>query len=357
MKIVFRVDASVILGSGHVMRCLTLAEELNKNHEVSFICSDMEGNLIDLIKEKGFEVFILPRFLIETNNNQSYESYDWEKDKFETIKCLQIKDFNCLIVDHYMLDFKWETGVKNYVEVLFVIDDLANRKHSCDLLLDQNFYMENQNSYNDLVPSETHILLGEKYALLRDEFTETKKKVIEDINSIFIYFGASDISGETIKVLEAYTSKFYKFKLKVLLGYSNPKRDYIVVTYSKCRNIEILSHTKEISKIMLETDLAIGAGGSTAWERCCIGLPSTVVIVAENQLQPMLELKKKGVIEILSNNTLEGYKELLDFIATDSIEHWRGIQDRGMTLFDGYGKKRLKAILEEVIENECRRTL
>lgn len=357
MKIVFRVDASVIVGSGHVMRCLTLAEELSKDHEVSFICSDMEGNLIDFIKDKGFEVYVLPRFLIESNDNQSYESYDWKKDKLETIKCLQLKDFNCLIVDHYMLDYKWETSVKSYIELLFVIDDLANRNHYCDLLLDQNFYMESQDVYKDLVPAGTHLLLGEKYALLRDEFTEAKKTVLECVNSIFVYFGASDISCETIKVLEAYTSKFYKFKLKILLGYSNPKREYIFDTYSNYPNIEILFHTKEVSKVMLETDLAIGAGGSTTWERCCIGLPSTVVIVAENQLQPMLELEKKGVIKILAKNTIEGYEELLDFIATDSIEYWREIQMKGMTLFDGDGKKRLKAILEGLIANECRGTL
>lgn len=350
MDIAFRVDSGRVLGSGHVMRCLTLAHELKKSHRIVFICATIDGHMIDQIKDNGFEVYSLPNLSIKTNTSNSYQVYDWRKDSHETINVLKNLNIDCLIIDHYMIDTRWESMIKGYTKFIVIIDDLANRKHNCDILIDQNFYLQFQNMYENLVPKNAQLLLGESYVLLRDEFLINKKKPIQSIKSIFVYFGASDLSNETKKIIKAYTQKKYNYKLNILLGYSNPYKNEIIRKYQSVEGIKMLDHNNKVSKLMLESDIAIGAGGSTTWERCCIGLASVVVTVAENQFIPMKELEEKGVITILKNPSVSIYGDLLDKIETTSLEYWHELQVKGMQLFDGRGKKRIMNAIERLDE-------
>ena len=150
MNIAFRVDASCIIGSGHVMRCLVLAEKLRSNgHHVSFVCRAYPGNLIDLIKNNGFTVYELIFSECESYINQKlsddYSQWLWltqEHDAVDTLTQLEGIQIDWIIVDHYSLDVVWEKRLTSRVENIMIIDDLANRQHDCKLLLDQNFYLE-----------------------------------------------------------------------------------------------------------------------------------------------------------------------------------------------------------------------
>lgn len=347
MKFFFRVDASEVIGSGHVMRCITLAKELKKSHEVEFICALHSGNLIQPLKEDGFVVHHINPSEMKENNMNASLLYDWEKDCKQTLDIVKTHCCDILIVDHYFLDYKWEEKINHYVSKLVVIDDLKNREHSCDLLIDQNYDTQQENLYEHLMHKKTQFLLGEKYALLRDEFLERRKQEFEGISTIFVYFGAADSTDETVQVLEAYMNKARKYKLKVLVGYINNRRNEIFEKYSNNPLVELYDQNNMISLLMQQSDISIGAGGSTTWERCCLGLPSIVVTVANNQVEPMKELEKKGIIYLLEHkkNKYDDLFELLDSGTLGSL-FWKEIQRKGIETYDGQGKTRIKRVLE-----------
>ncbi|HAO19195.1 MAG TPA: UDP-2,4-diacetamido-2,4,6-trideoxy-beta-L-altropyranose hydrolase, partial [Desulfobacteraceae bacterium] len=200
MMIVFRTDASVAIGTGHVMRCLALSDALCQigNPGIAFICKELPENLLTSMRLKGFEVF---RFAQPAAS-------DWQSDSLQTIAILkQIGEKpDWLIIDHYELDKKWQTAIRPYVRQIMAIDDLANRPHDCDMLLDQNFYKNFQTRYNGLVPNHCRKLLGTRYALLRPEFKTLREKIKPrdgSIRRILIFFGGSDPSNETEKALNA----------------------------------------------------------------------------------------------------------------------------------------------------------
>lgn len=198
-KIAFRADASIEIGTGHIMRCLTLAHELrNKGAQVYFICRKLEGDLHQYILNKGFCVFVLDgdgentNFLSSEHGSYlNWLKYHWFVDAQQTNDILsQLPKCDWLIVDHYGLDNRWESALRKTVRKIMVIDDLANRMHDCDLLLDQNLYDNPNDRYKDLIPEHSLVKLGPKYAILRPEFHAAKKfsrKRTGEIERIFIF--------------------------------------------------------------------------------------------------------------------------------------------------------------------------
>lgn len=290
MNIVFRVDSSFDIGTGHIMRCLTLAEQLKKrNASVSFISRTLPGNIINIIKEKGYQVFELP--VVPDFNNTSfidnYEKY-WLGDAKETLEHIKkkINTIDLLVLDHYGLDYKWESVLYPEVKTLMVIDDLANREHKCDILLDQNFYLGFKDRYTSLVPEECRLLLGPQYVLLREEFitlADSMKERKGQIDRILVFFGGTDPTNETEKALRALTNFGEQFQVDVIVGATNPNKGYIETLCNNKTNFHFYSQVNNISEFMNKADLAIGAGGTTTWERCFFGLPSITIIVADNQ--------------------------------------------------------------------------
>lgn len=307
MKIVFRVDSSTQIGSGHLMRCLTLAERKRKKYQadVIFIMRDLEGNLIDLVEKKGFKSIILPQ------SNIVYNLNDYEKwltvpqnvDAEEVKKILQvIGQVDLLVVDSYAIDIKWETIARPFVKQIMVIDDLANRKHDCDVLLDQNFYLDKESRYNDLVPIYCKLYLGPEYALLREEFYEVKKNLRKrdgNIKNILVFFGGSDITNETMKALKAIIMLDRKdITVNVIVGQSNQHKDMIASFCNKYDYMNYYCQVNNIAELMNEADLSIGAGGSSTWERLFLELPSIVISVADNQV---------NICKNINNNDLVYY--------------------------------------------------
>lgn len=295
---IIRVDASVTMGSGHVMRCLTLADSLRtENVTVLFISRQLPGNMNDYIESKGYKVHKLPynpKLLGDKIDNRTIWSGEcWQKDMQQTLEILKNiskkKEVKWLIIDHYGLDAQWEQAMRKYVHNIMVIDDLADRKHDCNLLLDQNLYLNMQVRYNDLIPKHCESLLGPEYALLRQEFYEARQKAkVRDgnVKSVLVFFGGSDSTNETIKALRALSLVNKKdITIDVVVGKINPHKEEVKQYCNKFSNINFHCQVNNMAELMVNADLAIGAGGSATWERCYLGLPTLIITVAKNQVE------------------------------------------------------------------------
>lgn len=308
MNVVIRTDASLEIGTGHVMRCLTLAKQLEREGaEVTFICRDFFGNSISFIQSQGFNVHILKSY--ESHNYLRWGRDNWKQDAQETGLVIQKfkKKLELLIVDHYSLDAKWESEHRSKVKHILVIDDLADRPHDCDMLLDQNYYLNMQNRYKGLVPDSCVQLLGPNYVLLRDEFlTIDLQKIKRDgnVKNILIFFGGTDPTGETLKTLQAIkTLNISDIEFNVVIGASNPQKEKIEQVCKQMSNVNFYCQVNNMAELMVEADLAIGAGGTSSWERCFLGLPSILIIVAENQTEVTYAIAEKGAIQLLGESS------------------------------------------------------
>lgn len=319
MLAVIRADASTSIGSGHVMRCLTLAHRLKKekNAKVVFVMRDLPGNLIDVVEKQGFEVLKLS----PANQKYSLNGYGlWltvpmEVDAQQTIDLLQhylqehsYEVVDRLIVDSYALDEQWEQVLRPYCREIMVIDDLANRKHDCDILLDQNFYLNKDVRYVGLVPEHCKMLLGPEHALLREEFYEAKKHLRKrdgTIKNILVFYGGSDLTNETEKAIKALVQlhdEGYNFTADIITGLSNSRREKIEKICSKYHFFHYYCQVSNMAEFMNKADLMLGAGGSTTWERLYMKLPALVTAVAENQIQGCRDCSQAGIIEYLGIN-------------------------------------------------------
>ncbi|OMP65792.1 UDP-2,4-diacetamido-2,4,6-trideoxy-beta-L-altropyranose hydrolase [Domibacillus epiphyticus] len=310
MKIAIRTDASVEIGTGHVMRCLTLAKQLaHEDVEIIFISRDFQGNSIQYIETEGFKVFTLPAS--SDKNHLQWMRESWRKDAGDTAQVLQHldKEIDLLIVDHYSLDVNWEKEIRPFVHHIMVIDDLADRIHDCDILLDQNFYLNLEKRYEGLVPASCQLLLGPNYVLLRDEFLSIDTNSIKrdgTIKKILVFFGGTDPTGETLKTLKAISEcelNLSEIEVNVVVGAANPQNEEIEAFCNKRPQFVFHCQVNNMAELMVKSDLAIGAGGSTSWERCFLELPALTIIVADNQKELSKAVANKGAVYCLGESS------------------------------------------------------
>jgi len=305
MNIVIRTDASIGIGTGHVMRCLTLAKQLKRHGtEVTFVCREFEGNSISYLLGQKMNVVKLPIIGSVSQDEQ------WRLDAEGTISVIKEMDYevDLIIVDHYGLDRRWESMLRSFTRRIMIIDDLADRPHDCDLLLDQNYYLNMNERYKSLVPEYCVQMVGPDYVLLRDEFLQIAVEPRErtgEINNILVFFGGTDPTGETIKTLEAIGEiDIHGVEINVVVGLSNPKRYEIAQMCDKMPKTNFHCQVNNMAELMRQADLAIGAGGSTTWERCLLGLPSLTVVLAENQFELTRTMAKQGSTIFLGESTI-----------------------------------------------------
>ncbi|VAW63009.1 Pseudaminic acid cytidylyltransferase [hydrothermal vent metagenome] len=359
--IVFRVDSSLQIGTGHVMRCLTLADELRqKGAEVQFICREFPGNIISIIQSKGYAVFVLP--FSEKNAHQNPEpenishknwlGSDWEEDAKETYTALLAQGYvDWLVVDHYAIEEKWEQKQREIVSKILVIDDLADRKHNCDLLIDQNYYENMVERYIDLVAGGCRQLLGPEYALLRKEFREVRQNMqryVSSIEKIFIFFGGVDLTNITEKVVEAISGiKFPdNIVVDIVVGSSNPHRKSIELLCNNAKNLFLHIQIENMAQMMAEADLCIGSGGTVTWERCCLGLPTIAWAVAENQQQLLKDCAKAGMLYAPDSNDFSPENIAIHIQAlSQNLLLRTHIMTTGMRAIDGKGAIRVANIM------------
>ena len=348
MNIVFRVDSSYSIGTGHVMRCLTLAKELKKNSNIQFICRNRSGNLINKIESEGYKVLQLnskePRHKISLSKKIDWLGTSQEQEILDSKKVLKEIKPDWLIVDHYGIGSHWHEEMYKFSKKLLVIDDLANRHYNCDLLLDQNYYEDTFSRYKNLVQSKCKLLLGPKYALLRKEFSIKSPSWRNiDINRILVYFGGLDIKDNILKTLKGIEGcKRNNINVDVIVGQNSLFNEEIINLSSNIKNIKIYDFVDNIGEMMRNSDLYIGSAGTTTWERSCAGLPSIVISVAENQVEPMKELKKAGISFFLGShekvNSQDILKQLNKIIDNPSV--LEKMRQKNLDLVDGYGVSR-----------------
>lgn len=346
-NLIIRADASVQIGTGHVMRCFTLANELRgRGAEVIFVCREFDGNLCGYIEEKGYIVHRLPvsnkrEHNIEGNlKHAAWLGADWQTDARQVEEIIKDLDTppDWLVVDHYALDEKWEGYLRPYCKKIVVIDDLADRVHDCDLLLDQNFYENLESRYDSLVPARCKKLLGPKYALLRPEFMEARRNLRKrdgHVKRIIIFFGGSDPTNETAKALEAIRMLSRPdIAVDVVVGSANPHKNTINELCASMTNVIYHCQVENMAQLMAEADMFIGSGGSTTWERCCLGVPSIILVAAQNQVETTAAVAKAGAVLNLGWNYVVTVSRLVDTLKSmiDNAQHIKDMSNRAMCI-------------------------
>ncbi len=314
VRVVFRVDASVLIGIGHVMRCLTLADELSRQgHECRFVCREHDGHLGDLITSKGHGLTLLPASRDNETLENAQKSDDYvrwlgvpsQEDASQTLECLTQWKPDWLVVDHYALDVEWERALAHVVGSIMVIDDLANRVHECSLLLDQNLGRV-ASDYDGLLPEGCQRLIGPGYALLRPEFSALREQSLSrrknpQLKRILISLGGVDRTNVTGQVLDALSESTLPVstELDIIMGPSAPYLGEVQRQVSRMSLKATVSvGVNDMAERMCLADLAIGAVGSTSWERCSLGLPAILMVLAENQKSAAEALKRNGAVII-----------------------------------------------------------
>lgn len=287
MRAAFRADASAAIGCGHAMRCRVLAGELRRRGIDSlFLCAGAPDGPFELLERDGFPCRRLP------------PAASPEADA-DACAALLPPDLRILVVDHYALDRRWETPLRRPEIVLLAIDDLADRPHDCDVLLDQNLVPRMRHRYDDLVPPSCVRLLGPDFALLRDEFRAPPALAREAGRPrLLISFGGTDPANLTARTLREIED--LPLPADVVLGAAAPSLPEIA---DLCRRHPdrwtLHVQTRRMADLMARADLAVGAGGSSQWERCALGLPALVVAVADNQVLPSRLLAERGACRYL----------------------------------------------------------
>jgi len=358
MKIIFRTDASLQIGSGHVMRCLTLAEALqDSGADVQFVCRKYAGNLNDMVRNKGFVIHELsvsenlkPCGISDNDAGNEYANWlgvSQEQDALETINVFQKNKPDWLIVDNYALDTIWETRLRPYVHKIMVIDDLADRKHDCDLLLDQNWFEDKNSRYEGLVLTCCTQLLGPEYALLRPEFAEARKKLkphYGDVKNIFVFFGGSDLHNLTAMTLRALSlPELDHLHVDVVIGENNPHRDEIQQLTESQNLTHLHVQVDDMVSIMVKADLAVASGGVNTWERMCLDLFSMVITTANNQIPTIENLNAHRHVKFLGDHKKVNQSSISAHI-NEYVYNMSEIQ-RNKMLIDGLGTNRVSKLL------------
>jgi UDP-2,4-diacetamido-2,4,6-trideoxy-beta-L-altropyranose hydrolase len=358
MRVVFRTDASRVIGSGHVMRSLTLAEALrDAGAEVAFVARRHESNLNNLLRMRGFAVAELPEPQVRCATqadpvHAAWVGADWEDDARETrlaIRALGARP-DWLVVDHYGLDERWEADLRPEVARIFAVDDLADRRHDCDLLLDQNLVEGFATRYLGKLPDRSAAMLGPRYALLQPGYAELHPQVAPRtgaVRRVFIYFGSVDPHGLTQLALRAFLDLSTNgIEVDVVIDDVAADPAGLRACAAGHANVHLHTRLPSLAPLLARADLAIGAAGATSWERLCLGVPALVITVADNQRPVAAALERRGLIRWLGHHDEVGLGGLRDALARYLAHGADTASSRaGRATVDGVGVRRVRTAL------------
>lgn len=301
MRVAFRADASLTIGTGHVMRCLTLARALRgRGHDCRFICRDLPGGLGAQVSAE-FPLTLLPApdgpAPVGPPAHAAWAGVSWEPDAAETRAAAGDADW--LVVDHYGFDARWQKAARPEGARVMVLDDLADRPHACALLLDQNLGRDGAD-YDTLLPGHAERLIGPRYALLRPEFAAARPAALArrggPLRHLLIAPGgvdAGNVSGLCLTALAAMPLP-EGFQVTVALG---PTAPHLAALRAMALPFPctVLAGA-DMAALMTDADLCIGAAGGSAWERCALGLPTLQLVLADNQRTGAAALAEAGAV-------------------------------------------------------------
>lgn len=359
MRVAFRIDASLQIGTGHGMRCLTLADSLReRGAQCSFICRPHTGHLLDMIAQRGYQTLALPALNegASPNGNGTAHAHwlgtDWANDAAETRQLLEdrvcTEPLDWLVVDHYALDYQWERALRPHALRIMAIDDLADRRHECELMLDPNLGRAAQD-YTNWIGPNTVTLIGPQYALLRPEFgllrpeSLVRREAKQKLQRLLITMGGVDIDNATGQVLNALKSLPFPSDLQITVV-MGPHAPWLAQVREQAAHLpwqtQILVGVSNMARLMTDSDFAIGAAGGTALEACCLGLPSLVLALARNQVAVANSLKNAGAAIVLeTNREITGIVNpaLLAQLSADNLAR---LSHAAGTVTDGKGRDR-----------------
>lgn len=354
MNVVIRADASAVMGVGHIMRSLTLAEGLRvRDAAVQFVCRRHEGNLIGLIKQRNFSVVELaaPEGEYSFRDDSAHAQWigaHWRDDALQTIAAIETlgNHVDWLVVDHYGLDHKWESMMRSTARRVFVVDDLADRRHDCDVLLDQNLVEDFQSRYLNKAPLRCRLMLGPRYALLSPLYLQMRQYLPPrdgKIRKILISFGGFDRHDLAVVALRAFLQLGRPdIELDIVVSHYGRTANAVRAAAHGLQNVRVHIDAPTLAPLIATADLAIGAVGSTSWERLCLGLYAIAITTAENQIPLAVALHSRGLIEWLGHCDQVSLEKLRDAMR-QAIE--RGVDQSTvrecLQVVDGAGLQRV----------------
>lgn len=299
--VAFRVDASDRIGLGHAMRCLALADALRARRvQTAFAAAALPERTADLLRSRGHTVLLLAS-AGETRRGEPGGEFDaaaQRADATATQRALAtVGPLDWIVVDHYRLGGEWERGAAEFARRVAVIDDNAQRAHDCDLLIDHNVSAVCER-YDGLLPGRSLRLLGPRFALLRGQFARAKDAPLRPrarVARLLVAFGGADPTGETEKALEALAlPSLSALDADVVVGAANPRLEAIRDLAQARGRVRVHVDAERMDELMDAADLAIGAAGVSALERCAKGLPTVLIAVADNQVPIAQALARRG---------------------------------------------------------------
>lgn len=367
MRVLIRCDASSLIGSGHVMRCRNLGRALQQRGvEVLFVCRQAPGDLINLLSQE-FLLLRLPPRIESASWCEGMEGRDiytaWlgcsvdqdVNDCVNAISTLDIDQIDWLVVDHYSLDQSWESQICEKLSELFgkqprlfVIDDLADRPHQADVLLDANrLKFSAYEDYQGLLPSSCSLLLGPAYAPMDPLYGQlhplTPPRV--RLRRVLVFFGGVDKDNYTYLALMALSHHdFAELDVDVVLSTAAPNYSAVAKLVKNLPQVQIHSDLTSLAGLILRADLAIGAAGSVSWERSALALPALVAVAAENQLQGAQALVEAGAAKLIDPSLTASLQKQIDTAIRNYLktpEHLQKSSECASLLGDGRGLDRL----------------
>ncbi len=362
IRVAFRADASVQIGTGHVMRCLTLADALRLRGAVClFLCRPREGNLLEMIAARGHGAIALPERRSEVPSvsdlalpaHAHWLGTDWSTDAEDSRRAVAGGTVDWLVVDHYAVDRRWERAMRSIWRRLLVVDDLADRPHECDLLVDQNLG-RTAADYRNLLSPGGQTLIGPRYALLRPEFVALRdeslaRRKYPQFRHLLVTMGGVDKDNATSAVLQALDSCDLppELRITVVMGPHAPWLMQVQAQAAAMRwPTRVLAGVSDMARLMTDADLAIGAAGSTSWERCCLGLPAIQLVLAENQRLIANALANANAAVTVGISTLGD--SLPEFFRDKKfIDRLLMQSEEASSVSDGHGAERIANLLQE----------
>lgn len=351
MKVAFRVDASKEIGTGHLMRCLTLAAAMAPHcTQLRFVCRNLGEKFQQMLQQKGYEVKLLDSARFDGfERDLRYSSWLGVSQSQDAVEVAgELADgapWDWLVVDHYALDVRWQRLVRHVAARILVIDDLADREHDCEVLLDQNMYLEKEQRYIGKVPTGCRMLLGSRFALLREEFRATRRQIrarTGSVRRLLVFFGGADPGNLTGQAVRALARLGYRdLAVDVVIGAQHPYSSEIQAEAAE-HGFRCHVQTDQMATLMATADLAIGAGGSATWERCCMGLPALTYVLADNQSRLVDDAASQGLLYAPAG-VLDPVDSMQLHISAlmDNPRLLRMISENGLRAVDGNGVRRV----------------
>ncbi len=336
-RILFFADAGPEVGGGHVMRCLTLARALvERGCECAFVESRAAA---PILRRFGWP----PHSLLAMIGSEKLADLIVYADSFAGLF-----EPDVVVIDHYRVEATQETGLRRETRRIVVIDDLANRPHDCDLVIDPG-YGRKAEAYGKLAPASASVRVGPAYALVRPQFAAARARALSrrakhgPVARALISLGMTDVGAITQRVVEALSPALGEVRVDIVLGSDAPSLPALTARAKEDRRLKLWIDNAEMASLMADADIAIGAGGSSVWERAVVGLPGATLALAENQREMVAQMSEAGLTIGLDAGRADFVRRLGEAwgrLVGDAELRWR-LAQRNADLCDGHGAARV----------------